>query len=87
VQPPSISARNAIAAAGRRIRFILISSFHEGFAFSMLSITSFMKGKKRKNKIGAQQSGSDFERKKETADAEFLRLLRKPRKRSGAGFF
>jgi hypothetical protein len=37
----------------------------------MLSITSFMKGKKRKNKIGAQQSGSDFERKKEPADAEF----------------
>jgi hypothetical protein len=53
----------------------------------MLSITSFMKGKKRKNKIGAQQSGSDFERKKEPADTELSRLLRKPRKRSGAGFF
>ena len=48
----------------------------------MLSITSFMKGKKRKNKIGAQQSGSDFERKKEPADAEFSRLRVSKWKRS-----
>ena len=36
---------------------------------------------------GAQRSGSGSERKKETVDMELSRLLRKPRKRNGAGFF
>jgi hypothetical protein len=38
-------------------------------------------------KIEAQQSGFDFERKKEGADTKLLRLLRKPQKRSAASFF
>ncbi len=35
-------------------------------------------------KIGAQRSGSDFERKKEPVDGELSRLFRKPGKRNGA---
>ena len=38
-------------------------------------------------KIEAQRSGFDFERKKEGAAAELLRLFRKPQKRSLASFF
>ena len=37
--------------------------------------------------IEAQRSGFDLERKKDTADVQFSRLLRKPRKRNGAEFF
>ena len=52
------------------------------------------------SQIRAQRSGSDLERKKETADVQFsgqalnvarfsriAMLLRKPRKQNGAGFF
>ena len=35
----------------------------------------------------AQRSGFALERKKEGADMQFSRLLRKPRKRNGASFF
>ena len=37
--------------------------------------------------LEAQRSGFELERKKESADMEFSRLLRKPRKRNGADFF
>ena len=36
---------------------------------------------------GSPVRTSVLERKKETADVELSRLLRKPRKRNGAGFF
>ena len=39
------------------------------------------------NTIGAQRSGSDGERKKESADMQFSQLFRKLRKRNGADFF
>ena len=38
------------------------------------------------NKIEAQRSGFDFERKREIADMELSRRLRKPGKRNGASF-
>ena len=38
------------------------------------------------HQLRAQRSGSELERKTETADTEFFRHLRKPGKRSGAGF-
>jgi hypothetical protein len=39
------------------------------------------------NKIEAQRSGFDFERKREIADMELSRRLRKPGKRNATGFF
>jgi hypothetical protein len=39
-----------------------------------------------KNKIEAQRSGFDFERKREISDMELSRRLRKPGKRNGESF-
>ena len=44
-------------------------------------------GNIRVSQLEAQRSGFELERKKESADMEFSRLLRKPRKQNGADFF
>ena len=40
-----------------------------------------------KTKSEVPRETSDLERKKDSADMQFSRLLRKPRKRNGAEFF
>ena len=56
-------------------------------AFTETAETERSRLLRERTKPEVARKTSGLERKKETADVEFSRHLRKPRKRNGAGFF